>query len=91
MAWSPGKEPRISGRISAELRIRLDAVHKRYGSGDSKVLSEVLGAWVDLVEREQKVEWPVRTEIDKTAQQKLAEDFSQKKSSEVLSLRPATN
>lgn len=76
------KNGAINGRLSGELRDRLDAIYTNHGVADSKMLVDALTALADYVERERGYHLPIKiiyagvpltpAEIDEAARRPLA-------------------
>ena len=67
MRFMGRKEPRISGRISEELRERLDRIHARLRTDDSDFIRDGMAAIADYVERTGGYEVPLRVDFDRDA------------------------
>lgn len=60
----PPKEAQVGFRITAELRERIDRIHRTFGTSTSAITPALLTAWCDLVERDGRVRLPIRVEVD---------------------------
>jgi hypothetical protein len=58
------KTGRIAGRISGDLRMRLDRITERFGAIDATMLEDSLTALADFVERLGRYERPMRMVLE---------------------------
>lgn len=53
------KEPIAKARLDDELRSRLNRIHQRHKTSDTEILTELISAFVETVERADAVRFPV--------------------------------